>query len=113
MNRRRALKLADSCAGRGAEGRYDAAVGLTRIALGRLARSAAGVPIAPVSAAEERAIALLASDPRQALIWAELEPALAARVEHARAVHLDPARTILDMLLRIDAAAGRARAFAA
>jgi DNA polymerase-3 subunit delta' len=111
-DRRRAVALAETCAGRGAEARYDAALGLLRLGLARLARAAAGAPAAPVSDAEARAHARLAGGPAQARLWADLAQRLGARADHARAVHLDPAQVILDMLLAIDAAAAEARAFA-
>ncbi|MBP7002600.1 DNA polymerase III subunit delta' [Amaricoccus sp.] len=112
MDRRRAVALAESCAGRAAETRYDAALALIRLALARAARAAAGAPTPPVSAAEARALARHAADPAQARIWAELGARLGPRIEHARAVHLDPGQVILDTLLRIDAAAAEARALA-
>lgn len=113
MDRRAAIALAEACAGRANEARYDATLGLIRLALARLARAAAGAGGAAISEAEARAVAALAARPAQARIWAELVASLAARTEHARAVHLDPAQVILDTLLRIDAAAAEARALAA
>jgi DNA polymerase-3 subunit delta' len=47
LDRRRAIALAESCAGRGAEGRYDATLRLTTLALARIARAGAGVPPPP------------------------------------------------------------------
>jgi DNA polymerase-3 subunit delta' len=113
LDRRLAVALAEACAGRAAEERYDATLGLVRLALARLARAAAGGPVAPLCEAEARAIGRLAAVRGQAAVWAELAVRLGDRAEHARAVHLDPAQVILDMLLAIDAAAAEARAFAA
>lgn len=112
-DRRRLAALAESCAGRGAEPRYDATLRLTQLALARLARAAAGAEARPVSAAEAQAFARLATQPGQARVWAELAPRLAARADHARLVHLDPAQVILDTFLQIDAAAAEARVPAA
>ncbi|MBP7243609.1 DNA polymerase III subunit delta' [Amaricoccus sp.] len=112
MDRRRAIALAESCAGRAAEGRYDATLALLRLAISRLARVAAGAPTPPVSDTEARAMARLADSPAQARIWAGLAAGLGERIDHARAVHLDPAQVILDTLLRIDAAAADARVLA-
>ncbi len=111
LDRRRALEIAASCAGRGAEARYDAALALAGLALSRLALSAAGAASPPLAEAETRARARLGSRPAQARLWAELVPRLAARASHARAVHLDPAQVILDTFLQIDAAASEARAW--
>jgi DNA polymerase-3 subunit delta' len=113
LDRPRAIALAEACAGRGAETRYDATLTLLRRALARLARAGAGAPTTPASEAEARAFARLAARPGQALLWAELAARLGPRAERARAVHLDPAQVILDMLLQIDAAAAEARALAA
>jgi DNA polymerase-3 subunit delta' len=112
-DRRRLIALAESCAGRGAEARYDAVLRLTQLALSRLARAAAGAPERAVSEVEARAFARLAQGRPQARLWAELAPKLAARADHARSVHLDPAQVILDTFLQIDAAAAEARALAA
>jgi len=113
LDRRRAIAVAESCAGRGAEARYDAALGLTRLLLARLARNAAGASVTPLTDPEARALARLGAIPAQARLWAALLPRLAARADHARAVHLDPAQVILDMFLQIDAAAVEARAYSA
>jgi DNA polymerase III subunit delta' len=108
IDRSRAIALAESVGGRGREARYDALLTLVELALGRLARAAAGASVTPVSPAEERAIARLAAGPAQARLWAETAARLGARAGHARAVRLDPAGVILDMVLQIDAAAGEA-----
>ena len=80
---------------------------------GRTTTLAAGAAVRPVSAAETQAFGQLAGAPVQARIWAELAPRLAARADHARSVHLDPAQVILDTFLQIDAAAAEARVPAA
>lgn len=113
LDRGRAVALAEACAGRGAEARYDATLRLTALALARLARAGAGAAPVPVSETEARAMARLGANPAQARLWAELAPRLTARADHARAVHLDPAQVILDTFLQIDAAAAEARALAA
>jgi len=113
IDRRRAIALAEAAAPRAAEARYDATVALAQRLLGRLAISGAGAPIAPISRAEAAALARHGARPDQALVWATLAPRLAARAAHARAVHLDPAQAILDMVLQIDAAAAGARGAAA
>ncbi|HBN32303.1 MAG TPA: DNA polymerase III subunit delta', partial [Rhodobacteraceae bacterium] len=42
--------------------------------------------------------------------WADLAQTLSERAAHARAVNLDPASVILDMLLKIDQMAATSRA---
>lgn len=113
LDRRTALALAESSAGRDAALRYDLTVELVGTVLGRLALHGAGSAIEPVSPAEATLFERLGATPAQARIWARLAPELAARVTHARAVNLDPAQVILDTLLQIDAAAAEARALAA
>jgi DNA polymerase III subunit delta' len=83
------------------------------LALGRLARAAAGGDVAPVSPAEAALLDRLGATPAQGRLWANLLPELTGRAVHARAVNLDPAQVILDTLLQIDAAAAEARAHAA
>jgi DNA polymerase III subunit delta' len=108
VDRPRAIALAESAAGRGAEARYEAILALADLALSRLARAAAGAAVRPSGEAEARAQARLAAGPAQARLWAETAARVAARAGHARAVRLDPAQVILDMVLQIDAAAGEA-----
>jgi DNA polymerase III subunit delta' len=105
LDRRALLALAESCAGRDAAARYEAALELTRLALVRLARRAAGGDLAPAIDAERAAFERLAASPGQARLWAGLAGSLDDRTAHARAVNLDPAQVILDTFLQIDAAA--------
>ncbi len=53
-----------------------------------------------------RVLGRLAPDMAAGRGWADLAATLTARVRSARAVNLDPATLLVDMLLRIDAAAG-------
>ena len=108
VDRRRALDLANACAGRGAENRFDLTLDLIRLALGRLALSGAGGGVTPITAGETGMMARLAATPAQARVWAECVATLDARATHARAVNLDPAQVILDTFLHIDAAAADA-----
>jgi DNA polymerase III subunit delta' len=57
MDRRRLIALAESCAGRDAGERYDTVLRLVQLALGRMARAAAGAALAPAGAAEARLLA--------------------------------------------------------
>ncbi len=109
MNRGLIIGLGDQCAGPANSSRYDMVVRLVALALSRLARAGSGSPPVAEAAKGERALAQrLARTPRQARIWADLEQMLAARIQHARAVNLDPGQVILDTFLQIDAAAQRA-----
>jgi DNA polymerase-3 subunit delta' len=112
LDRRHAVALAESCAGRSRAARYDLALELIRTALARLALGAAGAAAA-ASPAEGRTMARVAANPEQARLWAETATRLGARMDHARGVHLDPAQVILDTFLQIDAAAARALLLAA
>jgi DNA polymerase-3 subunit delta' len=108
IDRRRALDLADACAGRGAEERFDLTLDLMRLALERMALFAAGGEVRPIDDIEAGIAERLAASPAQARVWAECAVALDARTAHARAVNLDPAQVILDTFLHIDAAAADA-----
>ncbi|MCJ8139929.1 DNA polymerase III subunit delta' [Falsirhodobacter halotolerans] len=103
LDRARALALAESAAGRGAEARFDLIVGLIDRFLARLAR-AGTLGTTPPEAARHEAdvIARLAPTPRAALKWAELQQTLGARARKGRAVNLDPAALLMDMILKID-----------
>lgn len=113
LDRRRAIALAEACAGRGSEARYDLTAALLGLAIARLALGAVGRAGAPLTQGEDAARARLATSPMQARLWADLAPRIEARTGHARAVHLDPAQVILDTFLQIDAAAAKAIAQAA
>ncbi|MWD28770.1 DNA polymerase III subunit delta' [Aquicoccus sp. SCR17] len=107
LDRPRAIKLADSLAGRGAEERRDLAYDLLDRMLARLARTGAtGHPPAVEAApGEAECFARLAPDARAARRWAELSQEVGARLRHGVAVNLDPANLTLDALFRLQAAA--------
>lgn len=106
LDRTAALRLAESAAQRGAEERLDLLLALLDLFLARLARAgalgAAGTEAAPGEAA---LLGRLAPDPATGRRWATLHQSLGARARHGRAVNLDPAALILDMVLKIDEAA--------
>jgi DNA polymerase-3 subunit delta' len=106
LDRSQALRLADSVAPRGAAARFDLMLTLFDLFLARLARAGtlgtAGDEAAPGEAA---LFARLAPSAAAARLWADLHQSLGARARHAREVNLDPAALILDMVLKIDAAA--------
>lgn len=102
FDRQAALKLAESAAARGAEERFDQIVGLTERFLTRLARTGAGrPPVVAAASGEVEALVRLSPDLTAAQTWADLQQNLSERTRRGRAVNLDPAALILDMLLKI------------
>ncbi|MEX0971416.1 MAG: DNA polymerase III subunit delta' [Paracoccaceae bacterium] len=100
-------KLGMACSGAANAQIYDNTIRLTLLALSRLARAGAGVPLNVVDAVEGRMLARLSPDQNAARGWAELSQTQTARLAHARAVNLDPAQMILDTFLQIDTEARR------
>ncbi|SFD84150.1 DNA polymerase III subunit delta' [Roseivivax sediminis] len=103
LDRPRALALADRVATRGREAELDLLLGLTDLALARLAR--AGVtstpPPRPAHAAEPSVIARLAPDPAAGRAWADIAQTAAERARRGRAVNIDAAALVFDMLTRM------------
>jgi len=108
LDRSLILALADKCAARGNESTYAMMLDLITLALVRLARHGAGMPMVEAAEGELALAAKLASNDFQARIWANLQQEISAKTSHARAVNLDPAQVILDTFLQIDSAARRA-----
>ncbi|MGV6810618.1 MAG: DNA polymerase III subunit delta' [Brevirhabdus sp.] len=102
LDRGVAVKLAESAAQRGGEAKLDLLLSLMDLLLSRLARAGAGVPMAEAAPGEAALFARLCPGPDAARGWAELAQELSARAGHGRAVNLDPAAMILDMVFRID-----------
>ncbi len=103
MDRAQAIKLAESCTGAAGAVRYDLCLRLIGRLLHRLATAglqgnapADGVRI------DAEILGRFAQTATTSRRWAVLAAELTARAEHARAVHLDPASVILDMLIKID-----------
>ncbi len=108
LNRQAALKLAESCAGRGKEDRFDLVLGLLDILLSRLARAGiSGPPPTEACRNEGEVLSRLSPHDVAARQWAQLAQDLGARARHGRAVNLDPAALILDMLLKIQQTAAK------
>lgn len=106
LDRPQALKLADSAAQRGAEEKLSLLLDLMDLFLARLARAGATGATGPEAApGEAQLFARLAPHAYAGRRWAELSQSLGARARHGRAVNLDPAALILDMVLKIDEAA--------
>jgi len=108
LDRGLALALADKCAARGHESIYALMVNLIDLALVRMARHGAGMPMIEAANGELTLAHKLSSTAHQARIWADLQQKLSAKTSHARAVNLDPGQVILDTFLEIDSAARRA-----
>ncbi len=107
LDRQSALALAEATAGRANEARLDATLGIFDAVLTRIARHGAGVPTAEAVSGEASIAMRLAPTSYAARAWAELQAELAARARHARAVNLDPASLILDMVLKANETAAR------
>lgn len=106
LDRVRALALAESAAGRGADGRFDLILGLIELFLARAARAGLSGPPQPEAApGEAQTLARLSPDGAAAMKWAALHQSLGAKARHGRAVNLDPAALVMDMVLEITASA--------
>ena len=111
MDRTKLLKFAEETSARGAERRFDLAVGLLDQALARLARTAAGMPPdSEVTPGERETLARLGASASRAHAWAELQQELSARLTRGREVNIDPASLLTDAFLRIEATAAADRA---
>ena len=103
INRQAALALADACSGRGAEARFGLTLDLIDLFLARSARAGLlGEPTTQGAPGEARLLARIAPDARAAQAWAQLQQDLSERSRHGRAVNLDPAALILDMIFKIE-----------
>ncbi len=103
IDRIAALKLADACVGKGAETRFGMTLDLIDLFLARAARAGlTGEPTTQGAPGEARLLARLSPDDRAARAWARLQQDLTDRSRHGRAVNLDPASLILDMIFKIE-----------
>ncbi|MFN4203339.1 MAG: DNA polymerase III subunit delta' [Tabrizicola sp.] len=107
LDRPQALALADLAATRGAAETFDLLVTLIDLFLARLARrGVTGLTPPEAAPGEARLLARLAPDPLSARAWADVAQSLAARARRGKAVNLDPAALLMDMLLKLDETAG-------
>lgn len=107
LDRPRALALAELGAGRGAEAQFDLILSLIDLFLTRLARAAATRQLPPEAAKGESALLTrLADHPEAARHWAEIAQSLAQRARRGKAVNLDPAALLMDMVLTLEKTAG-------
>ena len=103
VDRTAALRLADACAGKTAETRFAMTLDLIDLFLARAARAGLlGEPTGQGAPGEARLLARLSPDDRAARAWAQVQQDLTERSRHGRAVNLDPAALILDMIFKIE-----------
>jgi DNA polymerase-3 subunit delta' len=107
LDRPQAIALADLAGARGAGDSFDLMVTLIDLFLARLARSGTTGQTPPEAAPGEAALLRrLSPHPGAARAWAGLAQTLSARARRGKAVNLDPAALLLDMLLKVDETAG-------
>ncbi len=107
LDRARALAIAESGAGKAGEARFDLIVTLIDLFLARLARAAALRQLPPEAAKGEGDLfTRLAAHPMAAQAWAELAQSLSQRARRGKAVNLDPAALLMDMVLKLEETAG-------
>ena len=76
--------------------------------LARTARTGvSGPPLVEAAAGEAEMMRRLAPDTTAGRQWAELQQTLGGRARHGKAVNLDPAALILDMVFKIDELAAK------
>ena len=107
LDRPRAQALAEAGAGKGGEAQFELIVTLLDLFLARMARAGTLGQLPPLAApGEGELIARLSPNLNAARVWAELAQHLGLRARRGKAVNLDPAALLMDMVLQIDATAG-------
>ncbi|MEO1724199.1 MAG: DNA polymerase III subunit delta' [Pseudomonadota bacterium] len=107
VDRTSLVRLAEGMGGKAGEGRYALALTLGPLLLARLARAAAGAAQSPALPMEARLLDHAARNPALAPALAEAAGTMAEDGGAARAVSLDPARTVIDTWLGLEAALAR------
>ena len=103
LDRNAAIKLAESCAGKVNDTRFALVLDLIDHFLARTARAGLlGEPPSQGAPGEARLLTRLAPHDYAARAWADLQQKASSRARHGRAVNLDPAALILDMVLSIE-----------
>ncbi|MBI1171310.1 DNA polymerase III subunit delta' [bacterium] len=103
MDRALARQLAEAGASRKTPEAFDLTVTLIDTFLARLARAAALRALPPEAArGEAQLIERLASFDGAARVWADLAQHLGLRARKGKAVNLDPAALLMDMVLKVD-----------
>lgn len=107
LDRPRALTLTEIGQGRANAPKFGLMVTLLDLFLARLARAGTtGTPPPEAAPGEAALIARLSPDPQAARAWADLAQTLGNRARRGKAVNLDPAAILMDMVLKIDETAG-------
>lgn len=108
MSRPRAIALCEAAAGRASELRFDLTVTLLDLFLARLARTGTTQTVPPEAAPGEAAILQRLAPTRDAArAWADCAQTLGNRARQGKAVNLDPAALLMDMVLKLDETAGK------
>lgn len=103
LDRARAQSLAEAGASKGAEAQFELIVTLLDLFLARLARAGTMQQLPPEAAkGEADLIARLSPTPGHARIWADVAQHLGLRARRGKAVNLDPAALLMDMVLHIN-----------
>lgn len=110
LDRPAAIKLAETLAARGSEARFDLAMRLIDTMMNRISRAGLGLLDEEALPGELDILRRLAPDPGASLHWANIAADLGARLRHGRAVNLDPASLILDMVLTLNETAAKTAA---
>ncbi|MES2539503.1 MAG: DNA polymerase III subunit delta' [Pseudomonadota bacterium] len=107
LDRPQALALSEIAGARGAAETFDLIISLIDLFLARLARFGATGQTPPEAATNEaQLLHRLAPHAHAARAWAELAQTLSARARRGKAVNLDPAALLMDILLKVDETAG-------
>jgi DNA polymerase-3 subunit delta' len=108
MDRPRMLAFAETASTRAGPDGFETAVTLIDLLLSRLALTGTtGAPPPEAAPGEAALLQRLSPDVGAARGWAILAQSLSARARQGKAVNLDPAGLILDMLLKVDDTAAR------
>ncbi|MCT8159355.1 DNA polymerase III subunit delta' [Pseudoruegeria sp. SHC-113] len=111
VDRQLAIALSESTLGKGKEAQQALLFDLLDLFLARAARAGViGPPAVEAAPGEAALLARMAPNPQAGRRWAELQQSLGARVRHGRAVNLDPAALLLDMVFKINETAARTAA---
>ena len=103
LDRPRLLALIETGAQRDGEAKFDLILTLLDLFLARIARAGATRTLPPEAATGEAdIIARLAPDAAAAHAWAELAQTLGLKARRGKAVNLDPATLLMDMVLRLE-----------
>lgn len=111
LDQQLAIALSESAVGKGKEPQLDMLVNLLDLFLARLARAGAvGPPKVEAAPGEAGLLQRLSPNAAAAREWAALQQDLGARMRHGRAVNLDPAALLLDMVFKITETAAKTAA---